>query len=77
MVATVTGWGTTYESGPVAQILQKVDVVTMTNVACNDKYGEGEIQDNMICAARNGKDACQGDSGGEDKEILKMNCNHY
>ena len=44
----------------------------MTNVACNDKYGEGEIQDNMICAARDKVDACQGDSGGEDnyKEIF-------
>jgi len=64
VVATVTGWGTTYEDGPVAQFLQKVDVDTMTNEACNNDYGEGEIQDNMICAARNGKDACQGDSGG-------------
>jgi len=64
VVATVTGWGTTYESGPVASKLQKVDVDTMTNEACNAKYGEGEIEDNMICAAREGKDACQGDSGG-------------
>merc|ERR1712033_154550 len=64
VVATVPGWGTTYEDGPVAQLLQKVDVDTMTNAACNAAYGEGEIQDNMICAARQGKDACQGDSGG-------------
>jgi len=67
VVATVTGWGTTYEDGPVEQILQKVDVETMTNEVCYDKYKIGtkwKIQDNMICAARNGKDACQGDSGG-------------
>ena len=41
----------------------EVNVTTMSNAKCNEYY-EGEILDSMICAADIGKDACQGDSGG-------------
>jgi len=67
VVATVTGWGDIYHKGPDSPLLQKVDVNTMTNEVCKKKYAideKGEILDNMICAAKEGKDACQGDSGG-------------
>ena len=43
-------------------------VTTMTNLACTTfpyLYTPDEITDNMICAAADKKDACQGDSGGD------------
>ena len=48
----------------------EVDVTTITNTACNDAYGDGEITDSMVCARDDGKDACQGDSGGKTILIL-------
>ena len=63
VVSTVSGWGTLYYSGYQPDILMEVNVTTMTNTECNEDY-DGEVLDSMICAKGNGKDACQGDSGG-------------
>ena len=39
----------------------------MGNTECQVFYeGNEDITDNMLCAASGGKDACQGDSGGND-----------
>jgi len=63
--AKVTGWGAIYSGGPGTNILQKVDVRTMSNAACrNTGYSSSEITSEMICASESGKDSCQGDSGG-------------
>jgi len=64
--ATITGWGTTSAGGSQPKQLMEVTVPTMTNSKCTNKYGQGEITDNMICAGTDtgGKDSCQGDSGG-------------
>ena len=61
--ATVSGWGTLQSGGALANQLMEVNVTTMTNVECNVNY-TGQILDSMICASDDGKDACQGDSGG-------------
>jgi len=64
--ATVTGWGTLQSGGIQPEVLQEVDVDTMSNEECTKPlyvYKE-EITENMICAAAPGKDSCQGDSGG-------------
>jgi len=66
-VATVTGWGTLSSGGSQPNILQKVDVNTMTNAKCSGSdtaYSASDITANMICAQDAGKDSCQGDSGG-------------
>jgi len=66
-VATVTGWGTLASGGSQPNILQKVDVNTMTNAQCSASdtaYSASDITANMICARDTGKDSCQGDSGG-------------
>lgn len=66
-VATVTGWGTLSSGGSQPNILQKVDVNTMTNAQCSASdtaYSAADITANMICARDTGKDSCQGDSGG-------------
>jgi len=61
--ATVSGWGTLSFEGPQPDQLMEVTVQTVSNTACKTAYG-GSITDQMICAAKPGKDACQGDSGG-------------
>lgn len=66
-VATVTGWGTLSSGGSQPNILQKVDVNTITNAQCSASdtvYSASQITSNMICARDTGKDSCQGDSGG-------------
>jgi len=67
MVTTVTGWGTLESGGNQPDVLQEVDVRTMTKARCTrppHAYSSSDITDNMICAAALGKDSCQGDSGG-------------
>ena len=64
--ASVTaGWGTTTESGSLADVLQKVTVPLVSRNNCEKGY-PGRLSDRMICAGleSGGKDSCQGDSGG-------------
>lgn len=60
---TTMGWGTTSFDGTSSDVLLEVEVDIVENAQCNLDY-DGEITENMLCAARLGKDACQGDSGG-------------
>nr|ADB66713.1 trypsin 2 [Panulirus argus] len=62
----VSGWGTTTEGGSTPNVLQMVTVPIVSDAECRDAYGQGEIDDSMICAGvpEGGKDSCQGDSGG-------------
>ncbi|WP_413559882.1 serine protease [Bdellovibrio sp. HCB209] len=68
IVTTVAGWGTLRSNGETPDILNKVDVPLVPQVACNKVYSPFgyEISDRMICAGleAGGKDSCQGDSGG-------------
>ncbi|KAL7483435.1 hypothetical protein ACHAW6_009081 [Cyclotella cf. meneghiniana] len=72
---TVMGWGVTVEgvSSTQSDILREVQVQSMGNTECDGSSGqyngefvtyEGYIEDNMLCAWSQDKDACQGDSGG-------------
>lgn len=68
VLSTVTGWGTLSEGGPQSDVLMGVDVRTLGNAECDadySDYGSGIIKESMICAKADGKDACQGDSGGK------------
>merc|ERR1712061_550674 len=49
-MCTVSGWGTTSEGGALARILQKVDVLVVSDDDCRDSYGQNDIADSMICA---------------------------
>ena len=62
--ALVTGWGSINVTGPQADVLQEVNVSTITNQDCGDKHGRHKITPAMLCAGAPGKDACSGDSGG-------------
>ncbi|XP_034043609.1 transmembrane protease serine 6 [Thalassophryne amazonica] len=61
----VTGWGALHEGGSVSNVLQKVDVLLVSEEDCIRSYGR-VVTPRMLCAGyRSGKkDACQGDSGG-------------
>ncbi|XP_064171976.1 testisin-like [Anguilla rostrata] len=62
----ITGFGTLSEGGSLANTLQEVDVLVVSNSQCAADYAAYSITNNMICAglAQGGKDSCQGDSGG-------------
>ena len=64
MSAVVTGWGRLNTTGPSPDILQEVNVTTITNQECRASYSQDRITDHMICAAGDRQDACRGDSGG-------------
>ena len=64
MSAVVTGWGRLTSSGPLADVLQEVNVTTISNQECRANYSHNRITDDMICATAVGRDSCQGDSGG-------------
>ncbi|XP_042873393.1 trypsin-1-like [Penaeus japonicus] len=67
-VATAIGWGTLQFYGKEALVLQEVDLDVWSNADCKnvwsrDKYGM-LIGSSQVCALRDGKDTCSGDSGG-------------
>merc|ERR1719219_2565746 len=64
VTAVVTGWGNINVTGPQADVLQEVNVSTITNQDCAGLHGHHKITPAMICAGAPGRDACSGDSGG-------------
>jgi len=64
-MVTAIGMGTLEYGGAITTKLQWVDIPSITNEKCSQRYG-GYITDAMMCAAfdEGGKDSCQGDSGG-------------
>ena len=62
---TVSGWGLTSNGGKPSNVLKVATVYEIPKEECKKKHGKSEITDNMLCAAKKGTDACQGDSGGE------------
>ena len=67
MELIVAGWGTTSSGGSLSDEAMRVTVPIVSNDACNQAYGQGQILDGMVCAGRmgvGGIDSCQGDSGG-------------
>ncbi|XP_075974353.1 trypsin CFT-1-like [Anticarsia gemmatalis] len=74
---TAIGWGTTSSGGLPSEQLQHVDIDTVNQDLCAERYAYlktlpgydrwPDITDGMLCAGIlnvGGKDACQGDSGG-------------
>ena len=72
----ISGWGSTTQrnlssKASPSTILQKASVKIVNRKICQRMYdvpnqfgSTAKIDDGMICAASEGKDACQGDSGG-------------
>jgi len=56
------GFGTD-ENGSVTNVLMHVNVNYVKQSTCNSNYN-GDITDDMMCAADTNQDSCQGDSGG-------------
>lgn len=62
---TVVGWGKTSESGSMSSVLLEAEVDIVDRNECRADYEYLQtITKHMICAARAGRDACAGDSGG-------------
>lgn len=62
---TVSGWGQTTVNGLSSDQLRTVNVNMISRQKCIRSYRfQATISTTMICAARSGKDACSGDSGG-------------
>uniref|UniRef100_T1GX22 Peptidase S1 domain-containing protein n=1 Tax=Megaselia scalaris TaxID=36166 RepID=T1GX22_MEGSC len=65
--ALATGWGKlrqTDEDYQIPELLQGVNLDTISLATCTKVYGSNRIQNENICAYTDGKDTCQGDSGG-------------
>jgi len=63
-MARVSGWGKQGEDGVSPATLQAADISIVDWEACRQIYGEEAVQEGMLCAGGDGKDACQGDGGG-------------
>uniref|UniRef100_A0A803TKZ9 Peptidase S1 domain-containing protein n=1 Tax=Anolis carolinensis TaxID=28377 RepID=A0A803TKZ9_ANOCA len=61
----VSGWGATHAKGKLTRFLMKVKLPLVSMDTCRQST-EKPITDNMFCAgyAEEGRDACEGDSGG-------------
>ncbi|KAG7376159.1 hypothetical protein PHYPSEUDO_014199 [Phytophthora pseudosyringae] len=64
-MATVLGWGMV-NSDTSSQTLRVVDFGIITNEKCDETYNDATVvDDSVMCAGDgNGKDSCDGDSGG-------------
>ena len=69
VTAIVTGWGTIEAGGEQSKVLKEADLETVSAEECREAFGKDsngneQITDSMLCAKADGRDACQGDSGG-------------
>ncbi|CAH2095037.1 unnamed protein product [Euphydryas editha] len=65
------GWGTTRQGGPPSAVLHDVEIYTINNTVCAERYAQlgpsYRVTENMICAGVldvGGQGACEGDNGG-------------
>ena len=62
---TVIGWGYFIFRGDRAQVLQKVELKTITNEKCSEEYqGVLNVTSSVFCTKSPNKGHCPGDSGG-------------
>ena len=61
---TISGWGDTSGEETSSDVLKVSTVFGVSQEECAKKYGGEIITDRMLCAAKQGTDTCQGDSGG-------------
>ncbi|CAG9796396.1 unnamed protein product [Diatraea saccharalis] len=68
-VVWAAGWGATSSGGPSSEQLRHVQIWTINQAVCRNRYAEIglTVTDNMLCSGWldvGGRDQCQGDSGG-------------
>ncbi|KAL4716961.1 hypothetical protein ACJJTC_012772 [Scirpophaga incertulas] len=68
-VVYAVGWGRTSPGGPVSEQLRHVQIWTVNQAICRERYANigGIVSANMLCSGYldvGGRDQCQGDSGG-------------
>ncbi|KAK6640231.1 hypothetical protein RUM44_011917 [Polyplax serrata] len=64
-IGRIAGWGTLSENGKSPDTLQSVWISVTNKTYCKEAYEKiSPVTDRMFCAGTEGKDSCQGDSGG-------------
>lgn len=66
-MGTVAGWGLLKEGGSRPTVLMELTMKIWNNDKCRTTYGStapAGIKSSMLCAGKQGKDSCSGDSGG-------------
>merc|ERR1712227_790285 len=66
-MGTVAGWGLLREGGSRPTVLMELSMKIWNNDKCRTTYGStapAGIKETMMCAGKQGKDSCSGDSGG-------------
>merc|ERR1719225_1322775 len=66
-MGTVVGWGLLREGGSRPTVLMELSMKIWNNDKCRTTYGStapAGIKSTMMCAGKQGKDSCSGDSGG-------------
>ncbi|KAK4878229.1 hypothetical protein RN001_010735 [Aquatica leii] len=66
LMGTATGWGSLVFDGPLADVLQMVNVPKIDPTTCKNFYPEENVTARMACYGykKGEKDVCHGDSGG-------------
>ncbi|KAG5674606.1 hypothetical protein PVAND_004560 [Polypedilum vanderplanki] len=60
-----SGWGLTQNFNESSYVLRMVELKVTNQAQCNIIFlGDGGITTRMLCAGADGKDSCEGDSGG-------------
>lgn len=70
----LSGWGKTSSDGSIPRNLQYVQIPVVDDNTCQRAYDEEIILESMLCTGvlgedANGKDSCQGESGGPVRSV--------
>ncbi len=56
---TAMGWGHTQFNGSASDYLKSARLSTVPNAKCKETYKNSLVEDQMLCAYKEGQDTCQ------------------
>jgi secreted trypsin-like serine protease len=63
-ICTITGWGSISATAPNPDILHEAQLTVLTEIACENTWGQLPVDDDHICGYDALMSACTGDEGG-------------